>query len=87
MASCVYSIATSDAQAVRIANRLKSSGFTPSDISILAPDRSGVRELGHEIRPRPRRGPPLALARAPFSAARWAGSPASVRSPYPASAL
>jgi hypothetical protein len=48
MSSCVYSIATSDAQAIRIANRLKSSGFTPSDISILAPDRSGVRELGHE---------------------------------------
>ena len=48
MAYCVYALATSDAQAIRIANRLKSSGFTPSDISILAPDRSGVRELGHE---------------------------------------
>lgn len=48
MSSCVYALATSDAQAIRIANRLKSSGFTSSDISILAPDRSGTRELGHE---------------------------------------
>src|SRR5947207_15983257 len=46
--SCVYAIANSDAQAVRIATRLKASGFTPSDISILAPDRSGMRDLGHE---------------------------------------
>ena len=48
MASCVYAIANSDEQAVRIANRLKTSGLTASDISILAPDRSGTRELGHE---------------------------------------
>jgi len=46
--SCVYGIANSDAQAVRIATRLKASGFTPNDISILAPDRSGLRDLGHE---------------------------------------
>jgi hypothetical protein len=48
MASCVYAIANSDAQAIRIATRLKSSGFTAGDISILAPDRGGVRDLGHE---------------------------------------
>src|SRR5436190_8033213 len=48
MSSCVYAIANSDAQAVRIATRLKASGFTPDDISILAPDRSGRRDLGHE---------------------------------------
>src|SRR5947207_15171320 len=48
MTSCVYAIANSDAQAFRIATRLKASGFTPSDISILAPDRSGMRDLGHE---------------------------------------
>ena len=47
MASSVYAIASSDAQAVRIATRLKASGFTPSDISILAPDRSGTRDIGH----------------------------------------
>src|SRR5947208_1309350 len=48
MSSCVYAIANSDAQAIRIATRLKASGFTPDDISILAPDRSGRRDLGHE---------------------------------------
>jgi hypothetical protein len=48
MASCVYCLAKSDAQAIRIATRLRDSGFAPSDISVLAPDRSGVRDLGHE---------------------------------------
>jgi hypothetical protein len=48
MSSCVYAIANSEAQAIRIATRLKASGFTPSDISILAPDRSGLRDLGHQ---------------------------------------
>jgi hypothetical protein len=47
MASCVYAIATSDAQAVRIGNRLRNAGFSPSDISVLAPDR-GVRDMGHQ---------------------------------------
>src|SRR6185436_6914939 len=47
MTTCVYCLTKTDAQAIRIANRLKSSGFAPSDISILAPDR-GVRDLGHE---------------------------------------
>ena len=48
MASCVYAIANSDAQAVRIATRLKAAGFTPSDISILGPDRAGLRDMGTE---------------------------------------
>lgn len=48
MASAVYCIANSDAQAVQIANRLRKSGFSASDISVLAPDRSGVRDLGHQ---------------------------------------
>src|SRR5262245_64637628 len=47
MGYAVYGIATSDAQAVRIGNRLRAAGFTPSDISVLTPDR-GVRDLGHE---------------------------------------
>src|SRR5262245_1627552 len=46
MASCVYAIAKTDAQAVRIGNRLRNAGFSPSDISVLAPDR-GVRDMGH----------------------------------------
>lgn len=48
MASCVYAVANSDAQAVRIATRLKAAGFTPSDISILGPDRAGLRDMGTE---------------------------------------
>jgi hypothetical protein len=48
MASVVYCIANSDAKAVRIANRLRKSGFSASDISVLAPDRSGIRDLGHQ---------------------------------------
>jgi hypothetical protein len=45
MSACVYAIADTDAKAVRIATRLKASGFTPSDISVLAPDRGGLRDL------------------------------------------
>jgi hypothetical protein len=48
MANCVYSLAKTDVQAIQIANRLKTSGFSPSDISIITPDRAGVREVGHE---------------------------------------
>jgi len=48
MATCVYCLTKTDAHAVRIANRLKTSGFTPSDISIVTPDRGGVRDVGHE---------------------------------------
>jgi len=48
MASCVYCVAKTDAQAVRIANRLRNAGFSAGDISILAPDRGGVRDLAHE---------------------------------------
>jgi len=47
MAICVYGLAKSDAQAIRIANRLRENGFGPDDISILAPDGSGVRDLAH----------------------------------------
>jgi hypothetical protein len=47
MTMCVYAMAKSDAQAVQIANRLRASGFSPSDVSILAPDRGGVRDFGH----------------------------------------
>ena len=48
MASCVYALATSDAQAVRIANRLRNCGFSADDISIVTPDRAGSRDLGHQ---------------------------------------
>jgi hypothetical protein len=46
--SAVYAIAKTEAQAVRIANRLRTSGFAASDISILYPDRGSGRDFGHE---------------------------------------
>src|SRR4051812_29541375 len=48
MTTCVYCLTKTDEHAIRIANRLQAAGFTSSDISILTPDRGGVRELGHE---------------------------------------
>ena len=49
MSYSVYCIANDDSQAVRIANRLRQSGFSANDISVLAPDRSGTRDFGHQI--------------------------------------
>jgi hypothetical protein len=46
--STVYCLVKNDSQAIRIANRLKNSGFSPNDISILSPDRGGVRDLAHQ---------------------------------------
>ena len=48
MSYAVYCIAKTDAQAIRIANRLRAAGFSESDISILAPDRGGLRDMGHQ---------------------------------------
>lgn len=47
MTTCVYCICRSEAQAVRIANRLYNSGFSANDISMLHPDKSGTRDIGH----------------------------------------
>lgn len=43
--SSVYCLAQSEAQAVRIAERLRTEGFTPGDISVLLPDRGGTRDF------------------------------------------
>src|SRR4051812_21776992 len=48
MGSTVYCIARSEDQAIRIGNRLFNSGVAPSDISMLYPDPSSQRDLGHE---------------------------------------
>jgi hypothetical protein len=48
MSYAVYCIAKTDAQAIRIANRLRAANFTESDISIVAPDSSGIRDTGHK---------------------------------------
>ena len=43
----VFGIATSEAQAERIATGLRAAGFAPSDISVLFPDKSGPRDFAH----------------------------------------
>lgn len=48
MSYAVYCIAKTDAQAIGIANRLRTAGFSESDISLLAPDRGGLRDMGHQ---------------------------------------
>ena len=44
----VFGIATSEAQAQRIANQLKAAGFSGNDISVLFPDKAGSRDFAHE---------------------------------------
>jgi hypothetical protein len=44
----VICIATDEPQAVRIANQLKTAGFSANDISVLFPDKTGSRDFAHE---------------------------------------
>jgi hypothetical protein len=44
----VFCIASSHPQVERIANQLKSAGFTGDDISVLFPDKAGSRDFAHE---------------------------------------
>jgi hypothetical protein len=48
MAQAVFGIADSLARADRIIADLRDAGFSPDAVSILFPDRTGTRELGHE---------------------------------------
>jgi hypothetical protein len=48
MKKAVYGIATSEAQAARIARALQAAGFPDGDISVLFPDKTGSRDLAHE---------------------------------------
>jgi len=47
MSKSVFSIATSYTQAETIVERLQSSGFAPSEISVLLPDTQGAHDFGH----------------------------------------
>lgn len=47
MATAVFCITKTVDQASIIINRLKASGFSDGDISVLLPDKSGQRDLGH----------------------------------------
>jgi len=44
----VICIAKTEPQVVRIANELKTAGFSPNDISVLFPDKTGTRDFAHE---------------------------------------
>src|SRR4030095_2859311 len=44
----VICLVKSESQADEIVGRLKSSGFSPDDISVLFPDRSGTKDFAHE---------------------------------------
>lgn len=48
MATSVFGITKSADQAGTIVGRLKSSGFSDNDISVLMPDKSGTRDFAHE---------------------------------------
>ena len=48
MAKAVFGIAKTEDQAIRIANDLRSAGFSDNDISVLFPDKQGTRDFAHE---------------------------------------
>jgi hypothetical protein len=48
MAQAVFCIVHDELTAGRIVERLRASGFAPSDVSVLAADRSGTRDFAHE---------------------------------------
>jgi hypothetical protein len=47
MKRAVFCIARSEAQATDIVSRLKGSGFSGSDISVLFPDKTAARDFAH----------------------------------------
>lgn len=48
MKKAVVCIVPTESQAANIVDSLRVAGFFPSDISILMPDTTGVRDMGHE---------------------------------------
>jgi hypothetical protein len=48
MSKAVFCIAPSEAMAKDIVEKLKVMGFSPDDISVLFPDRSGTRDFAYE---------------------------------------
>jgi hypothetical protein len=47
MAQAVFCLAKSEAQAITIVDQLKAAGFSPDDISVLFPDKTGTRDFAH----------------------------------------
>ena len=48
MKKAVFGVVKTESQAINIANRLQSAGFSPDDISVLFPDKTGTRDFAHE---------------------------------------
>jgi uncharacterized membrane protein len=48
MANSVFCLANSETQANEIVDRLKNSGFSSNDISVLFPDKTGTKDFAHE---------------------------------------
>ena len=48
MAQAVFCLARTEAQAIRIVDQLKVAGFSPNDISVLFPDKTGTKDFAHE---------------------------------------
>jgi hypothetical protein len=48
MAQAVFCLAQTEAQAITIVDQLKAAGFSPNDISVLFPDKTGTKDFAHE---------------------------------------
>src|SRR5258708_25288112 len=48
MKKAVFGIVKTEDEAMNIANQLQAAGFSPNDISVLFPDRTGTRDFAHE---------------------------------------
>jgi hypothetical protein len=48
MAQAVFGLARTEAQAVSIVEQLKAGGFSPNDISVLFPDKTGTKDFAYE---------------------------------------
>jgi hypothetical protein len=48
MAKAVFCIARTESQAIAIADRLKATGFSNNDVSVLFPDKEGTKDFAHE---------------------------------------
>jgi hypothetical protein len=48
MAKMVFCIVSDYTQALRVVESLTADGFSPDDISVLMPDKSGTRDFAHE---------------------------------------
>ena len=44
----VFCIAKTESQAIGIVDQLKAANFSPNDISVLLPDKSGTKDFAHE---------------------------------------